>query len=286
VRAAAAAEGRTWPYFVGENDPKFWDITNPAWGVMDGQWDISEVYDLGHAAYDPWQPSDDHAPAVEADMEVPETWPGRQFAEATRFGESHDTVSGQDPANKRIAARPPFGRGLQMAKAVGTVALLSSGVPMLFMGEEVGETRYFSFDNQGPAINPQAHDLPAGAATDNTRVLSWFRSLMGLRNDPGKGLRGSASSQVVRTGRRTVAFTCGPWQQLFVVVTFGTETVQQDSSWLGLPGGAYKEIFNSSWPAFQVEFEPERANGGPDAQINSGQILNLPPIGAVVLERR
>src|SRR5205085_2471707 len=155
--------------------------------------------------------------------------------------------------------------GLQMAKAVGTATLLSNGVPMLFMGQEVGETRFFSFDNVRPAINPQVHDLPPGAETDNTHVLSWFRSLMGLRNDPGKGLRGNANAQVVQTGRRTVAFTCGASRQLFVICTFGTENQQQDSSWLGLPdGGAYKEIFNSSWPAFQVELEAERANGGYD----------------------
>jgi 1,4-alpha-glucan branching enzyme len=286
VRSAASAEGRAWPYFVGENDPKYWDITNPAWGVMDGQWDIDEVYTLGHAAYDPWSPTDDHAPDLKGDMDVPITW-GRPFQEATRFGESHDMVSGQDPGNKRIAARPPFGQGFQMAKAIGTVSLLGNGVPMLFMGQEVGETRFFSFDNDGPVTNPQQHDLPPGAATDNTRILSWFRSLMGLRNDPSKGLRGNDSIQAVRIGRRTVAFTCGSWQRIFVVVTFGTEDQQQDSSWLGLPGsGPYKEIFNSSWPAFQVEFEPERSNGGYDAQINSGQVLNLPGTGAVVLERR
>ena len=63
--------------------------------------------------------------------------------------------------------------------------------------------------------------------------------------------------------------------------------MQQDSSWLGLPGGsAYKEIFNSSWPVFQVAFEQEHTNGGYDAQISSGQLLNLPPVGAVILERR
>ena len=31
---------------------------------------------------------------------------------------------------------------------------------------------------------------------------------------------------------------------------------------MGLPSGsAYEEIFNSSWPAFAVEFEPEMSNG-------------------------
>jgi 1,4-alpha-glucan branching enzyme len=288
VRAAASAEGRTWPYFVGENDPKYWDVTNPAWSVLDGQWDIDEVYRLGDVAYDPWQPADDHAGGLKAVMDVPQTW-GRPFYEATRFGESHDSVSGQadNQSNRRIAARPPYGLGFQMAKAVGAVALLSNGVPMLFMGEEVGETRFFSFDNDGPVTNPQLHDQPAGGPTDNTRVLAWFRSLLGLRNDATKGLGGNDNFQVVRTGRRTVAFTCGAYQRLFVVATFGTENQRQDSSWLGLPGGsAYKEIFNSSWPAFQVEFEQERTNRGYDAQIRSGQILNLPRVGAVVLERR
>ncbi len=277
VRAAASAAGQGWPYFVGENDPKFWDITNPAWGVMDGQWDITELFDLGAAAYDPWDASQDHAGSVKGDMDVPETW-GRQFYEATRFGESHDSVSGQDPGNKRIAARPPFGLGLRMGKAVGTLALLSNGVPMLFMGEEVGETRFFSFDNNGPVTNPQ---------TGNPVLAAWFSDLMGLRNDPSKGLRGNDNNQVTAKGRRTVAFTCGSGQRLFAVVTFGTPDQSQDSGWLGLPAGsAYKEIFNSSWPDYQVESETESGNGGYDAEIWSGQLLNLPYIGAVVLERR
>jgi hypothetical protein len=158
---------------------------------------------------------------------------------------------------------------------------------MLFMGQEVAETRPFSFDNHGPVVNPQDHDLPPSSATDETRVLAWFCSLMGLRNDPAKGLRGNDSFQVVRTGRRTVAFTCGAWQRLFVVATFGTPDQAQDTSALGLPGGSpYKEIFNSSWPEFQVESEPEHTNGGFDAQIWSGQTLKLPFIGAVILERR
>jgi hypothetical protein len=69
------------------------------------------------------------------------------------------------------------------------------------------------------------------------------------------------------------------------VITFGTPNQQQNSGWLGLPGGsAYKEIFNSSWPVFQVEFEQEQANGGYDARIWSGNIINVPYIGAVVFE--
>ena len=159
---------------------------------------------------------------------------------------------------------------------------------MLFMGQEYGETIPFIFfqNNSGtpPALNPQTY---AGAAAGyNGSVLAWFRQVMGLRNDSSQGLQGDANYQVVATGTRTVAFTCGVNQCLFAVVTFGTPNNRQDSGWLGLPAGsAYKEIFNSSWPAFAVESETEQTNGGYDARITSGQILNLPFAGAVVLQR-
>src|SRR6202158_5058380 len=286
LRAAASAEGRAWPYCVAENSATNpWDVSNPSWGVMDGQWGIDEVYQIRAASYDNWHPGWDDSIPLKAEMDKPQYW-GRPFFQATRFGEPHDLVSGQDSLSVRIAARPPFGQGYQLAKALGTLTLLSNGIPMLFMGQEVGETVAFSYDNNDQWINPQLDDLPPATATDNTRILAWFRQLMGLRNDPSTGLQGDANYQVVPTGNRTVAFVCGSNQRLFAVVTFGTPNQQQNSSWLGLPGGApYKEIFNSSWPVFQVEFEQEQTNGGYDARIYTGQTINLPWIGAVVLER-
>lgn len=170
-------------------------------------------------------------------------------------------VNFQDQGNKRIAARPPFGQGYQMAKALGTLTLLSNGIPMLFMGQEYGETTPFYFDITDEYLNPQQYDLAATNATDNTR--SWSRWIMGLRNDSAKGLQGDNNYQTVRIGNHTVAFTSGTGGSLFTLITFGTPNQQQNSAWLGLPSGSsYTEIFDSSWAAFQVEFEPERANGG------------------------
>ncbi len=174
-----------------------------------------------------------------------------------------------------------------MAKALGTLTLLSNGIPMLFMGHEYGETIPCYFDITNSYLNPQQYDLAAASATDNTRILAWFRQIMGLRNDPTKGLQGDSNYQSVQIGNRTVAFTCGTGGSLFTVVTFGTPNQQQNSAWLGLPPGcSYKEIFNSSWPAFQVELESEHTNGGYMANIQSGQLLQLPYIGALVLERK
>jgi 1,4-alpha-glucan branching enzyme len=286
IRAAASAEGRSWPFCVAENSATSpWDISNPGFGVMDGQWGIDEVYRLRDASYDTRHPGSDDAPPVCQEMNNPAYW-GRPFFQAVRFGESHDMVSAQDPANLRIAARPPVGDGLQLAKALGTLTLLSNGIPMLFMGQEVGETAPFAFDSSAPALNPQKYDAASATGGDNARVLAWFRQLLGLRNDPSQGLQGAASYQVVRVGNRTVAFTCGAGQCLFAIITFGTPDQQQNSAWLGLPPGeAFKEIFNSSWPVFQVASEPLSTNGGYSARIASDAILNLPYIGAVVLQR-
>jgi 1,4-alpha-glucan branching enzyme len=285
LRQAAVAEGRAWPYCVAENSDNPWAVSDPSNGVMDGQWDVDEVYAIRAASYDSWNAGTDDSGSLAGDMNQPAE-PSRPFFQATRYGESHDLVSEQDPGNKRIAARPPFGQGFQLSKAMGTLTLLSNGVPMLFMGQEVGETLPFSFDDAAAPVNPQQYDLPPASAVDQTHILAWFRQIMGLRNDPSKGLQGETNYQVVGTGNRTVAFTCGAQQQLFVVVTFGTLNQQQNSGWLGLPGGVvFKEIFNSSWPDFQVELEPEYTNGGYTAQIYSGQILNLPFMGTVVLQQ-
>lgn len=282
VRMAANAEGKRWPYCVAENDLEYWNVSKPGDGVMDGTWHLDEAYRVLDCSYDVWHGDQNHIGDLAREVQIPQSF-FRPFMGATRYSESHDFVSGQGDSHQRIAKRPPFGLGFQMAKAFGALPLLSNGVPMLFMGQEVAETRFFSFDNNGPVTNPQVH---VGAGTDQTRVLAWFTSLIGLRNDPQKGLRGDSNVMNVATGHRTLAFSCGSGRSLFVVVTFGTPNQRQDSSWLGLPAGSYKEIFNSSWPVFQVENESERTNGGYDAQLRSGDVLNLPYIGAVVLERR
>jgi 1,4-alpha-glucan branching enzyme len=287
LRNAADACNRPWPYLCGENEPNNWPMTQPGFGVQDGQWNFLLSRSLGDIAYKAWDPGIDVSGNVKSGLDTDQTWV-RPYYESVRYGESHDSASGQDNGNnKRIAARPPYRQGLQMAKSVGAAAILCNGVPMLFMGQEGGETRPFSFDNApgnpDGMLNPQQYTAGGG---DPSRVLAWFSSILGLRNNPSNGFRGDDTQQV-RTGRKTIAFTRGPGERFLVICTFGTPDTSQDSGWLGLPSGkAYKEIFNSSWPAFAVEFEQERTNGGYDCVISSGQILNLPYIGTVVLEQR
>ena len=187
LRTAASAEGRAWPYCVAENSANNpWDVSNPSSGVMDGQWGIDEVFRIRDASYDSAHAGWDDSSGLKTEMDNPQYW-GRPFFQATRFGESHDMVSGQDSLSVRIAARPPFGQGLRMAKALGTLTLLSNGIPMLFMGQEVGETVAFSFDNNDQWINPQT--------TANAPLLAWFTQLMGLRNDSPRACRATPTTR-------------------------------------------------------------------------------------------
>ncbi len=157
LRAAASAEGLEWPYLVAENSAtNLGGTSNPTTGVLDGQWGIDEVFRIRDASYDTSHFGADDSAPLQTEMNNPNYW-GRPFFQATRFGESHDMVSGQDPLSIRIAARPPFGQGLRMAKALGALTLLSNGIPMLFMGQEVAETVAFSFDNNNQWINLADH---------------------------------------------------------------------------------------------------------------------------------
>jgi 1,4-alpha-glucan branching enzyme len=277
VRRAADAAGKGWPYLVGENSPENPPMTDPATGVLDGQWHFDEMYALNNAAIN----IDDHASDVNGALDSS----GRPFQRSVIYAESHDTVSGQG-STKRIAATEAWGNGMQMAKAIGTVALIAEGIPMIFMGEEAGEDQPFTFGNS-PTIPGFTLRLDSyeQAGSEFLQVLTWFRDLMGLRNNPSNGIRGN-DNQWTGRGDKTVAFARAHGE-FFVIVTCGTNTQQQNLGWLNLPAGsAYKEIFNSSWPQYQVNAEPLISNGGYNAELYSGNIVNLPSIGAVILQRR
>jgi 1,4-alpha-glucan branching enzyme len=276
LRRAADAEGMGWPYLVGENDPENVPMTDPDRGVLDGQWHFSQMYALNNAA----RSSDDHASDVRNNLDNA----GTPFQRSVIYGESHDSASGRD-GRTRIAATPPWGLGRQMSKAVGALVLLAKGIPMIFMGQEAGETQPFTFGltpaDPGFTLSLNSYEVLESA---NLQVLTWFRDLMGLRNNPANNLGGNGS-QTSGLGYKTVAFTRAGGE-FFIIVTFGTNTQQQNLAWLGLPMNAtYKEVFNSTWERYAIQDEPLIQNGGYGAQLHSGDLINLPGTGAIVLQR-
>jgi len=249
--------------------------------VMDGQWHFEHHYRLNDAARN----GDDVTAAIRAAMDWPHS-AQRPFFEATRFGESHDSTSGQDPWKKRIVRHEPYGFGRRMAKAVGAAVILAKGVPMLFMGQEAGEDLPFYFgmddlDDPSRYLRLDAYEQDG----EMNRILTWSRHLLGLRNNPVNGLRDDSDQWLHNSGKTLGFFRSGG--QIFVVIGLGAWATVQNLGELGLPAGAaYKEIFNSTWPEYRMDDEPGHFNGGYDACLTSSDNLNLPSIGAVILERR
>jgi 1,4-alpha-glucan branching enzyme len=287
VRQAANVTGRRWPYFVGENDPNNWGMTNNSnGGVLDGQWHFSFHYPLDGAASE----NGDNSASIAQAMAEPHIWL-RPFSEAVRYAESHDSCGHREDWKVRLARRAPYGLGFQTSKALGTVALLAHGVPMLFMGQEGGEDEDFFFDYDPAANRADLRyfarlQLYADLGNERNRIFAWYRDLLGLRNDTSAGLRGN-DSQGLGQGYRTLAFSRAGGR-FFVIATFGTPDTRQNLGWLQLPNGgaSYKEIFNSSWPAYSVAMEPNFSNGSYDAVLTRDSTVNLPPVGGIVLERR
>lgn len=280
LHQAASAAGSPWPYLAAENDPINDALTHAGQPhVMDGQWHFGHHYDLSSAAF----LSEDKSGGICGNMNYPHNQL-RPFSEAVRYAESHDSVSEQDSWKRRIVARTPYDQGYPMAKAAGAAGILAKGIPMLFMGQEAGEHLPFLFgmDKLDDPSRYQRLDDYLNIQ-DNRTILAWFNSLMAFRNNPFNGFRGD-DDQRVGCGPRTVAFSRG-WGRFFVIVTFGTPENRQNLGRLGLPGGTYKEVLNSSWPVFNVKGEPEHANGGYDARLSAASDVNLPGIGAVLLER-
>jgi predicted neuraminidase len=83
-----------------------------------------------------------------------------------------------------------------------------------------------------------------------------------------------------------LAFTRGQGAEIFVIASFDIGTHWKTPlADLNLPDGVYRELWNSTWPAFAVAHESERANGGRDARLHRGHCIDVPACGAVVLER-
>ncbi len=207
LRQAAVALGRGWPYLVGENDPENPGMTDPNTGVLDGEWHFKAMYALTAAAINGDDKSSDIRGALDSG--------DQPFQREVVYAESHDT------AKNRIAAAEKFGNGRMMAKAIGAISLLAAGVPMLFMGQEAGETQPFLL---GGTLTDPGFVMPLDtyeqAGTEQAQVLTWFRDLMGLRNNAANGLQGN-DRQTTGQGFKTVAFSRAGGQ-FFVIATLGT----------------------------------------------------------------
>jgi 1,4-alpha-glucan branching enzyme len=215
------------------------------------------------------------------------TYFGDSWQDGLIYTESHDEVGNTDD---RIARRARDGKGWEMSQIAAAGTLLGRGVPMIFMGQEAGESMQFGQDNDKLAgYNPgtghtwwddrldlQAYESDAG----RKKLRDWYRKVFEIRKADARGLGDSAIEiKHLHDDNGVAAFTRGNGQYL-VVMNF------KHNSWenynVGV-SGRYKEIANTSWPAFNLGGQAERTRRGDQAyDIHE---VPVPAYGAVILKR-
>lgn len=190
---------------------------------------------------------------------------------------SHDGA-GND--GRRTAFVGGYGQGLRRNKVAATAIHMSRGVPYFFMGEEYGETEPFRFDSEDTLKLSKIEET-----TQNSRVFEWWKTLINLRRNNWK-IMGGAPLGVHFVEDSIIAFSRGSAQEYFVVLNFGPNVYWKNLGIMNLPAGTYKELWNSTWPQFQVEWEDMHENGGWGAHLHPGCDLHIPDYGSVILERR
>jgi 1,4-alpha-glucan branching enzyme len=194
------------------------------------------------------------------------------------YPESHDEVGN---VRDRVAYVAGYGQGWRMSKVAAAAALLSRGIPLFFMGAESGEDLQFGFGSS------QSLNLAGYLAnSDRKRIRAWWRELCWLHRD--QSIQGPAPLHVCFADGQLLAFTRGANGDFFIVLNFGGWAGWKGLSELNLPSAAYRELWNSTWPAFAIhsENEGEHTNGGRDRWLTRENALQIPDYGAVILQRR
>jgi 1,4-alpha-glucan branching enzyme len=252
---------------MAEQLPNNWGLTNYG-GPMDTQWQDDFHDRLIDVCRGDFSQMGHLADALKLSGTVCHQW-----YNATIYPSSHDEVGN---VNDRIANVAGYGRGLRINKVAAVVTLLGRGIPMFFMGEESGEAGQFAQDSDADLdLTNYETDL------NRRRVRAWWQTLLNLRRGNPR-IQGPAPLAVHYVEGPALAFSRGEYHDYFVVINFGDAELTRKLKILNLPGGTYREVWNSTYPDFQVEWENEYRNWG---NLERDQILHIPDNGAVILER-
>jgi 1,4-alpha-glucan branching enzyme len=257
---------------MAEHLPNEWSLTDPG-GPMDTQW-CDEFHDrLLSACARELAVMPGLADAFRLSHTASHHWYG-----PTNYPESHDEVGN---VRDRIAFVAGYGQGLRMSKVAAAATLFSRGIPLFFMGAESGEDQQFEFGS-ATTLDLDAYERDP----DRSRIRAWWRVLGETRRNNSR-IAGPSPLSVKFAEGQCLAFTRGDSDDYFVFLNFGGWSGRVALAELDLPFGTYRELWNSSWPAFAIESESEgeHGNGGREARIERWQSLEVPDYGAIVLER-
>lgn len=256
---------------IAEELPDWWGITSEdvgsdvggdRHGPMDGQWadtfhdNFKMVLEGKHL---------DHLYGVF-------NYFGDSWHDGVIYTESHDEVGNED---KRIAKIARDGKGWEMDQIALTGTVLGRGIPMAFMGQEGGEDKQFHIDWWNDRLPLDSYENDQG----RKKIRAWYRKMNEVRRaDMWAFASGTIDISHIHDDNGVIAMTRDQGDYL-IVLNFRGHTWNDYN--VGV-SGRYREIANTSWPAFNIGGVPETTRGSDVQHIHS---VRIPAYGAVVLQR-
>lgn len=209
------------------------------------------------------------------------------------FSESHDEAANSEGSARTLAVAvngaPLIGATRSAAEARDRLCLgmsqLSAGTPMFFMGEEIGASRPYRYNN----FLDNREDILGERGRDGARLFRFYQALIGLSWRLPAMRSHNIDVLHVSNENRVIAFK--RWrggEQIIVAASFNNRAfadgylIAKDP--LAIPDGDWKEIFNSDAAIFGGA---NVGNCGARIPARFGRIrVVIPASGFVVLVRQ
>jgi len=205
------------------------------------------------------------------------------------FHESHDEA-GNSPGTARTMITAVNGAPLVDATRTTAEArcrvcfglsLLSAGTPMLFMGEEVGAQKYYTFSN----FLSSREDILGERSGRGRALFHFYQDLISL----SRRLRSFRSHNLDVLHHwdpnRVIAFKRWSGDEEVIIVAsfnnapFSSYVIEKDL--LAIPNARWKEVFNSDAAVYAGQ---NRGNGGATVTSSQGHLeVTVPANGFIVL---
>ena len=208
------------------------------------------------------------------------------------YHENHDEAGNESNTERTIVtavnSAPLIGTTRKYAEgrsrfACG-LAALSAGTPMFLMGEEIGATKYFRYNDF--FLNKE--DLVGQRTSDGQFVFRFYQDLIRLVTATPAARSRALDVIYVHNDNRVIAFTRTAGSQQLLILASLNDTSFDHGYVLGtdsarLSSGGWQEIFNSDAAVYGGD---NVGNSGAALQVNGGQVnAVIPAHGFVVLEK-
>jgi 1,4-alpha-glucan branching enzyme len=173
---------------------------------------------------------------------------------------------------------------MSRARVANGLLLTAPGIPMIFMGQEFAEDKYWS-DN--PSHQPERDTLiwwdGLNTQSNMKNFQRFTRELIGVRRNQPALRNEPVHVYHIHNDNRIIAYhRWVPNEGRDVVIVASLNESTYWNYWIGFPGpGRWKEIFNSD--VYENWVNPQVAGNGGEIWANGGPMHNLPNSAGIVI---